>query len=64
MFKNISFVFWALAALEITALLFYFFGSEASGAGLFAVWIAAGFVGAASYNKWRNGKWLADFATS
>ena len=64
MFKNISFLFWALSLFIIGAGAFWYFGSDDSGAGVFALIAAGIFVGAASYNKWRNGKWLADFATS
>ena len=59
---KISALFYVLAALEIIALLFYFFGSEASGAGVFAAFIGAGFVLAAIYNRMHNGTWFTDFS--
>ena len=59
---KISALFYALAALEIIALLFYFFGSEASGAGVFAILIGIGFVVAAVFNRLHNGTWFTDFS--
>ena len=64
MFKDISPLFWTLTVFIIGATCYWAFGSDDSGAGVFAIFGAVVFVGAACYNKWRNGKWLADFATS
>ena len=57
---KISPVFYALLAFELLTLGFYFFGSEDSGAGVFAVGIAVLFPVAAVYNKWKCGTWFTD----